>query len=325
MSVLNEIIAELRERRLWPLAVVLVAGLVAVPVLLAKSGGSTTVAQVPAAGLPVESAKPLAPITTQTTPSSTKLPGNGRDPFTQQLLGGTSTTSVVSSTAGAASAASSALGGGASSSGGASSGSGTSSSSSSSGGSSSGSGSSSTGSGSSTPPKSVPSGLSATESYSVALAVTDGSGGFNTIDPLERLSVLPSSSDALMVELGVLQGGNKVLFVLQPGTVVSGPGGCTPGPIDCELLALGQDQIESVGTSSNTAVAQFSVAGISVDHYSSAAAARKARNTSSAAGSALLNKSTAQLNASELNALSLFQYEPSQGVVVDQRNLTVGG
>lgn len=321
MSVLNEIIAELRERRLWPVALILVAGLVAVPVLLAKSGGSAPPAA-PAAGLPVESAKPLTPITVQTTASNTKLPGNGHDPFIQQLLasaakavtpGGTASSAgaTASSGSGVSPISVGSVGGGGTSSGGGSS---------SGGGTSSGSG----GSGSSSPSP-AQSGLTAKQSYSVSLALTDGSGGFNTINPLERLSILPTSSNPLLVELGVLQGGSKVLFVLQPGSVVSGPGACTPGPIDCEILALGEDQIESVGTASNPSAAQFSVTGISVVQHSSAAAANKARQSESAAGRSLLNKSSAELNASELNALSLFQYEPSQGAVVDQRNLTVGG
>jgi hypothetical protein len=155
----------------------------------------------------------------------------------------------------------------------------------------------------------------------VTLAITNPSGGLNTIDPLERLSPLPSPQRPLVVELGVLEGGHRVLFAVQPGTVVGGPGTCTPGPIDCEVLSLAPGQTE--GVSLRTAngvkpVALFAVTQISADHHPTVAAADKARQASSPAGRRLLAKST-------LSALSLFDYEPSIGALVDQRNLTVGG
>jgi hypothetical protein len=155
----------------------------------------------------------------------------------------------------------------------------------------------------------------------VTLAITNPAGGLDTIDPLERLSSLPSEQQPLMTELGVLQGGQRVLFAVQPGTVVNGPGDCTPGPIDCEVLSLGQDQTESLSMQSSsgvTSVALFAVTDIKVDDYPTAAGAAAARRNESAAGRKLLNQSS-------LSALSLFRYEPSLGVVVDLRNLTVGG
>jgi hypothetical protein len=155
----------------------------------------------------------------------------------------------------------------------------------------------------------------------VALSITNASGGLNRIDPLERLSVVPSQSDPMLVELGVLKGGHRVLFAVQPGTVVRGPGSCTPGPIDCEVLSLATNQVENVSErvpSGTNSVAQFAVTAIGVDNYASVAAASKARRQASAAGSKLLDNST-------LNTLSLFQYQPSIGAVLDLRNLTVGG
>ncbi len=137
----------------------------------------------------------------------------------------------------------------------------------------------------------------------------------------QRLSLLPSEQRPLLIELGVLKGGHRVLFVVQPGTVVTGPGTCTPGPIDCQILSLAENQTEQLSVQSTTginAVALFSVTGITVDKHSSASAALIARRTVSAAGQRLLSASTR-------SALSLFQYDPSVGAVVDLRNLTVGG
>ncbi len=151
--------------------------------------------------------------------------------------------------------------------------------------------------------------------------MTNSSGGLDTIDPLERLSILPSKQTPLMVELGVLKGGKRVLFALQPGAVVSGPGSCTPGPIDCEVLSLAVNQIENLGVQSGSGVSpvtMFAVTAIKADKHPSAAAAWQARNKASAAGRALLNSSA-------LSALSLFEYKPSLGALVSLQNLKVGG
>jgi hypothetical protein len=155
----------------------------------------------------------------------------------------------------------------------------------------------------------------------VTISITNSAGGVDTIDPLQRLSILPSQRRPMLVELGVLKGGQRVLFAVQPGTVLSGPGTCTPGPIDCEILSLGQDQIEGLAVRSSTGtvpVALFAVTGIKADQLASAAAADQARRAASAAGRNLLSSSTS-------SALSLFRYDPSLGAVVDLRNLIVGG
>jgi len=167
-------------------------------------------------------------------------------------------------------------------------------------------------------PKPAPTGLSSTQSYDVALTITNAEGGVNTVDPLERLSPVPSDQQPLLVELGVLQGGGRVLFAVQPGTVVSGPATCIPGPIDCEVISLGQDQTESISSAHSDENALFAITGISATGHPSAAAANKAREEKSAAGQAVLDGFSEP-------AVSLFKYEPSVGSVVDLRNLTVGG
>jgi hypothetical protein len=65
-------------------------------------------------------------------------------------------------------------------------------------------------------------------------------------------------------------------------------------------------------------VALFAVTGITAADHPSVSAANAARLAASDAGRALLGRSSS-------NALSLFQYEPSLGALVDLRNLTVGG
>ena len=156
----------------------------------------------------------------------------------------------------------------------------------------------------------------------MSLALTEANGNLNTFDPLERLSILPSKQQPMLIDLGVLQGGKSVMFVVEPGTVISGTGTCTPGPIDCEILTLSPGQKAGISKQTSgggtSAVALLAVNSISVDEHPSVAAANKARETASKVGRQLLDQSP-------LSAISLFQYDPSVGAVVDLRNLTVGG
>ncbi|HUO75069.1 MAG TPA: hypothetical protein VMU39_30190 [Solirubrobacteraceae bacterium] len=313
MSFLQAIWTDLREKRLWPVAVALLVAIVAVPVVLAQSAAPTAPppSSTPNAANPSQSAK-LAVINVETTTGSGALKGaSERDPFIQQVTTTTTTTTGGSTTAPTGTTGTTGATGSTGSTGGGT--------------------STGTGTGGSVPPAPTTTptltpnppfvGLTSDEAYHVTLAITDSSGGFDTIDPLPRLSLLPSDHEPLLIELGVLKGAHRVLFAVQPGTVVSGPGTCTPGPIDCQILSLAEGQTEHLSMQSPTgvvSVALFAVTGITTDQYSSAAAADAARRSVSAAGLTLLNKST-------LNALSLFSYDPSLGAVVDLRNLTVGG
>jgi hypothetical protein len=251
-------------------------------------------------------------------PTDARLHGHGRDPFTQGSGSShavtNATTSATTKTSSPGGTGSSTTGAGGSTSGGATTtGSG-------------GSGGGVTQPGSSqatiplSQPQPAPAGLTDTESYHVTVEITNGKGGVDKLDPLQRLSILPSPQQPLLVELGVLKGGHSVLFVVQRGAVVSGPGRCLPGRIDCQILSLGQDQRERISQRAASGVfeaAEFAVTGITADHHASAAAARAARSKVSTAGQRLLRGNTD-------GALSLFQYELGSGTVIDQRNLTVG-
>ncbi len=320
MSFVTAIAADLREKRLWPVAMVLALALVAIPVLVSKAASTKPVAAPTDAGASAARATAVPAVSVDSTRTHSLFAGRTRDPFAQQQAPSISSRTPTTSSTGT----------------------GTSSTSPGPTGSTGPSGSSVSGGGAgagttpttatpttTTPkpitptviPKPAPTGLTATQSYHVTLAITNSAGGLDTIDPLERLSVLPNYQQPLLVELGVLKGGRRVLFAVQPGTVISGPGTCTPGPIDCEILSLAPDQTEALSSQSPTgvvSVALFAVAAITADEHSSVAAADRARRMVSAEGRDLLSSST-------LSALSLFRYEPNLGALVDLRNLTVGG
>jgi hypothetical protein len=316
MTVLTNMLKELRERKLWPIAIGLIVALVAVPVLLTKKAPTNLVVPKPTGGLPYSTGTTLPAISVETKAGSSKLAGRGRDPFTPQHVATTAsvatTTSPVSTVTGTAGSTVTQSSGGGST------------------------GTPATSSPAPTPapstpttpvttpkptPAPAPAGLTAKQSYQVSLAITTSGGGVNTIDPVQRLSILPSLQQPLLVELGVLQGGKKVLFAIQPGAAVSGPGTCIPGPIDCEIIALSPGQTEGLSKQTptgTTPVALFSVNSISAADHPTVAAANAARAAASEIGHKMLANSP-------LSGNGLFHYDPGVGAIVDQRNLTVGG
>jgi hypothetical protein len=310
MKFVRDIWSDLVDKRLWPVAAVLLAAAIAVPVLLGKSASSPTsvaAAGAPAVATPAGEQLPVVNVSDGSPPHT--VIGRSRDPFTPApgtTTGPTGATGPVgptkSTTTQTTSSTSSSAATGSSTTGGATAPTTT-----------------------STPapaPKPAPSGLTATQAYQVSLGVTNGSGGVYTIGSLERLSPVPSRTQPLLVYLGVLNGGRKALFLVQPGTVVGVPASeCTPGPADCEVIAVTPDQLVSLSVmngKTTVPVATMAVTSIGATDYPSAAAAGRTRRAESATGVRLLRTST-------LSALSLFQYRSSLGAVVDLSNLSVSG
>jgi len=317
MSFLTNIISDLRQKRLWPVAAALLVALVAIPVLLSTSSSPVQAPATPAViGAAVTGGTAVPAVSLSTSAQVSRLTGKARDPFTPQVVPAAAP-APSGSTSSASTGGTSAASTGATGQAGSTSAAGSTTSTASTG--SSGAGTTPSPILPTTPPKPPVTGLTPTESYHVAVSITNSSGGFDRIDPLERLSLLPNQYQPMLIELGVLKGGHRVLFVVQSGTVVSGPGTCIPGTIDCEILSLAQDQTETVSAPGATApAAEFVVTEIAAVQQASAAAASRIRRTESAVGRDLLDKSTR-------SALSLFTYEPSVGAVVDLRNLTIGG
>jgi hypothetical protein len=314
MSIFKATWQDLKSRKLLPLAAVLLVAIVAVPIVLSNS--SSTPAPTATGGTPAGPADGLPAVSETTVRSNASPRGHARDPFASASGGGsatkttTTTTSTTTTPSGGGStgttpsSTTTPTGGGTS----------PSTPSSSNGGS----------SGTTTPtpaPKTTTPGLSSQQSYNVSLAITNTKGGVDTVDPL-RLAPLPSANQPVLVELGVLKGGSRVVFAVQPGTVVSGPGSCVPGPIDCEILSLAPNQTENLSVhtaTGNVQEAMFAVTGIKTVSHASRSATLKARNQESKTGREMLDH-----DHSALPALSLFHYDASVGAVVDLRNLTLG-
>jgi hypothetical protein len=321
-ELLQSIRADLASRRLLPVLVVVCVGLVAAVAYAATGAGSpsgsppatpaaSTAAPSPAGSVPVSAAQENPHAAVAETPGGLRYQNKApeRNPFTPIVSAATTSASSTGASSGKGSASGSAPSHGSSSPG------------SSTGGQPAGKGSAPAPAKqppAKTAPKPSHTGLKPTQSYTVALSLTSPGGNLDVIESLERLSVLPSEQEPLLVYLGVLEGGRHVLFAVPPGTSVSGPGACTPGPTDCELLSLAPDQIESLATSAGVSVALFTVTAIKTASFATVAAANRARTAFSAFGNA-------RLNSISLPALALFEYQPVLGALVDLRNLSVGG
>lgn len=304
MNILRDALRDLRERRLWPIAAALLLALIAVPAFLSSTAASTPAPSLPSSQTPASTGPAVPVVSVSNTPTHSKLTGRARNPFKPQGStpnAGSKTSSTAKKTSSSSSGNSSTV-----------------------------KSTTTTSSSATTPPApttttttttpapTAPTGLSDSESYNVALSINNASGGLNAIPSVERLSVLPNPSHPLLVELGVLKGGKRALFAVQPGAVVHGPGRCTPGPIDCQILSLAQGQVESLKRVGAASSVLFAVTAITAQQHGSATAATKLRDKESDAGRQLLNRDTT------LPALSLFKYVPSLGAILDLRNVTVG-
>ena len=236
---------QLVERRLWPLAALLIAALVAVPVLLSKS-----VAQ-PAPPAPVASTQgETEAIVSLSDPgdreSVRKVLGSRKNPFRPAVAAKAAPKKAETAPAAAAGAASPADAGdkGGTSSGGAV-------------------------SAPSTPvapaPVSVPvvdtplAPKKTYELYSLKVRFGDSSAETLAASQLKRLTALPSNEDAAVIYLGLLKDRKTAVFLVDGDARVQGDGACKPSPRNCETLEMkaGDTAFIDVGSEEAGTTQQF--------------------------------------------------------------------
>jgi hypothetical protein len=245
---------DLREKRLAPIAILLLAGIVAVPIVLAKSNDENTPAPAPsptattAAATPVVASQPAEGVT-----ASKLQTFSPRDPFEPTSKAAAATTTTATS--------------------------GTSTSSSSSTSTSSGGGSSSSGTGTSTAPSSSTGGGGATTgnqpstgngngnangngngngngstgnttgetkttlfTYTVDLRFGQG-GSVKAYKKVNRLDLIPDSNNPKIVFLGVTTTGKTAVFLIDSNIGVDSAGKCRPSADECTFLYLRPDGV----------------------------------------------------------------------------------
>jgi hypothetical protein len=220
MSAVRNLVNDLVDRRLWPVALALLGALVAVPMLL--GGGSKAPASAPAAPLAgaagaaapnAQAAVALSQPSTSTNP--TYRPGPVRNPFAQHKVPAPATTNPSSAPAPSApsvpsSAPSVPSGGG--------------------------------GVPVTAPPIVPGSGggrRDATETNVWRVNLRFGEAGDQkTHKDIPRLSPLPSATNPFFIFLGVLADGKTAVFLISSDTTATGDGKCKPNPEQCDTIEM---------------------------------------------------------------------------------------
>jgi hypothetical protein len=223
---------DLREKRLWPVAVVLLLGLLAVPILLAKpaptESGSGS-AQSAAAGAEKKPQRSIVQLVDDATEESSSLKlFDPRDPFASKgvkNLERLSSSDIVSA-ADALTAATEEQSGGGSSEGGS--------------GSDSGGGSTGGDTPATVPDSDEDGGGTTVVKYSYVIDVTFWTNGKSReTTGMKKLEMLPNESSPLLIFLGADSDGSNAVFLVDSSLDTQGEGACTPSPSDCGVLSLG--------------------------------------------------------------------------------------
>ncbi len=229
MSFLRDLRSELVEKRLWPVALLLIAALVAVPLVLAKSAPDSSPSQpdpVAAASAPADPPATAVPaVSLATTPGKgARLRGHAKNPFRQQHVPPKPSTATSKATGAGGTTTSGA------------------------------------GSGGATSPAHAHS-KSPSKTYltaSVDVNFGKSAGDLKLYRDLAKLTLLPSASNPIAVFLGVRSGQKTAVFLISTDTHAQGDGSCSPSPKDCEKVTLKEGDVEILDfTGANGAVTEY--------------------------------------------------------------------
>ena len=348
ISHVRNLLQDLVERRLWPVALLLAVALAAVPVVLGRGGGdAASTAALPAApatgaGTGTGTAE-KAQITIDTSvPAVRDRAGRLRNPFKSPASAAPKVTAAAgdspssdgsAATGDSTSAATSAPSTDSGSAGTGSSGT-TSSGSSGSGSASTGSSDTTTGGTGTTKPKTTPktkttptapTAEDTTDTYHVSVRFGVDGGKLTTIRDIARLSPLPSVTDPFFVYLGVLKvstsNTKRAVFIVSSDATPNGEGACHPTKQDCEAVELTVGQtayFDATAPDGKVTQYELQLAGIHKTAVKSDAKASAAFARHSAAGAELLRDGATQKVRSAAAARA-YRYLPGAGLLVRAR------
>ena len=291
MTTLRNIWADLVEKRLWPVALVLAAGLLAVPLVLAKGGDEP--ASLPTAGAVIaasETADDTEVVTLDVAPKVTRHDGRGRDPFVQpkgstpekaQALE-SSTTSDGGGSAGGGSSASADP-----------------------------APASSDNDSSSTPPaKKKP-----TTTYTVDLRFGQADS-MKTLRNVGRLTPLPSASSPFFVYLGAKGGGKTLVFLVSSDAKATGDGSCKPSKSACETIELQAGDTEFFDLTTADGVQQYQMDIIKIEKQTTAS--KSSRSASSAGRASKADRTLLRkvLDGRASHLMGSYRWDARRGVLV---------
>jgi hypothetical protein len=302
MSFLKNVLHDLVEKRLWPVAIALVAALVAVPIVL---GGSSSNAGAPVAdvadvttpnGLVNHRDVARGQVVSLEEQAAGKVERSGkvRDPFVQHhqpkpvkvKVVATTTPKTAASTQGGSTSPSTSTGG---------------------------SNPFATPSPTTTPQKPE---TTSVDTYRVKLSFGEV-GAMKSYDNVARLTPLPSSDNPFFVYLGLADDQKSAIFLINADAVPNGDGSCKPSHDDCQQIVLRAGDTEFFDLQSGTAgVVQYQLDLKSIKKYKAAskASAAKAHARESKAGRETLR----ELVATDPTALASWDFSKNLGLLVQK-------
>lgn len=302
MSSVQNVWRQLVQRRLWPVAVLLLAGLAAVPVLMAKDPEPVAATPQPKVetGDNELAEQPIVSPDTEVDVRRVVI-GKRKNPFAMpEKDDPTETTDKASDSTVKVSES----GGGDKSS--------------------SGDGSSSGGGSSDTPASSAPAPAPAPpadptpapkpKSYAVhELTVRFGSGDSLERRDLKRLQPLPSAEHPVLIYMGVLKDGKTAVFLVDDGVTPVGDGECRPSPEACETIRMkaGETEFLDVKDATGAVTDQYQLDLIKI-HSGKTASATKAK-ASSRAGARIVRARASRSGA------AAYRWDAASGTLRERR------
>jgi hypothetical protein len=280
MSFVTDTWRQLVRRRLWPVALLLLAALAAVPFLLAKSPEPAVVPAAPAGGagkttLAKDTGDPIVSVADAAGAEGSarrRVLGASKDPFepapAKKVKKSSTPTGEASATPQATSTPAA------------------------SGGSPAPEGSSAPSSGTTAPVGTTTPAAPAPKKktyplYTLTVRFGDSSSTALPRQKVTRLDALPDSDDPLLVYLGVKDGGKAAVFMLDSSVTPQGDGECDPSPANCETLVLrkGETEFFDVAGEDGSAGAQFELDLLDINTKKSATREMKSVSSVKVGGS----------------------------------------
>lgn len=293
MNAVRGLLRDLVERRLWPIAILLVVAAVAVPVYLGKSSSDESDAPLPAAPANQGAKVSKAAVTLDDSVGASDGVGAVRNPFKQQHVPkpqpvktpakDTTTSTDTGSTGG---------------------------------------GSSDTGTSGTTdtPADKKPTDTSNTDKLDLYhLTLRFGKAGdLKTLTDVARLSPLPSADNPFFVYTGVLKDGKTAVFLLSSDAEATGDGKCRPSAKNCQTIEVKQGDTEFFDLEVDGKAIQYQLDVLKVakkGETAGTAAAAAALGRHSKAGAAMLRDAHVKASA-KFSGLDGYRWVPEQGVLV---------
>jgi hypothetical protein len=308
MTFFRNVLHDLIQKKLWPVAIALVAAVVAVPVVLGSGGSSadtgtgSAAAPTGAGGLANHrdaARAQVVSIAEQATGAISRA-GTPRDPFVQHHMPKPAklqqtVTSAVQTAKNVVGSIPTSGGSGSSGGGGATA--------------------------PTTPAKPAPAKPTGTvdDAYRVSLRFGEN-GAQKTYDNLARLTPLPSADNPFFVFLGLKPDAKSAVFLVSSDAVPSGDGTCEPTPDNCQQVVLKDGDIEFFELQTGTAgVVQYQLELTAIKKYkASKASAAVAHARESRAGREALRA----IVATNPTALDNWDYSKQLGVLIAKTPVT---